>query len=825
MAGLGEHLADHVVPKLHEWLESNTKFRSYVGALDSKALHSEDLLDSEHWLARPVQFLDFPILEADMQEFKRQLSSFVAQFSDNRTGRRARRKFGAPWSKTERLEPRQVLAATPVSLSVAQIQNVLRQPGALDNTTVTSRIEQLVYGGATASELAPLATNSDPRMRDLLEPATMLIPTGETPVHFFLDAVDSVFQDEIGYFFVDGPDGRITRRTDGDPTNDAIISDGLPSFVRPGDADYAEIALGDLNSQVVFARGETPNGSTFDTILDVLGDRYISFFVIQDGTLHDWQTAPSDAKPNVWFSIAGANGDGLDHIQRTAANDVAFREGLFQYKVEDSSVSLTNSGEAAGDTDFNDLVFSVNVVPFVTGDDYSVFNAGTKFNGDPVGFRIDSPRDRVNQGLGLLWNDKSFRPGHGLEVTQVRLDPDAVENAPWLDVRGDGRDHVTLSAPELHGTVTVFPNGGVEFTPDVYDAYWHPKAGDAEPDPIYLQYLVSDGVDTYDAFVSITHGFYQRGATPDRSHQGKRMTFLAGGGDPEPFDVGRTKFFTSGSNRKDIVLVAQGTEQKDFVDQVFTQYAGGHSRGVTSLNITTRDQANDPRIKAIVDGADALWFGGGAQSYYQNIWKGTRLFTSIASAALGNTAIGGTSAGLAILGQSAYIDLPWDSVKSSFAPQRPGDPRINIVRQGSQTLPFTGLSNNSNDPLRSFITDTHFTSRDRMPRIVTFAAQARLRGLAVDESTAVLTEFDRRGTQLWSIYGNGHVYLVGDSALRASYEDFGRLKSLPVNVTRLDTTGHNPPKKLSDLLASATRYQLLVVAGTVYTTENDGSLY
>ncbi len=131
--------------------------------------------------------------------------------------------------------------------------------------------------------------------------------------------------------------------------------------------------------------------------------------------------------------------------------------------------------------------------------------------------------------------------------------------------------------------------------------------------------------------------------------------------------------------------------------------------------------------------------GWRAQSIYQATWQGTLLFAALQRASEANVAIGGTSAGMAILGAAAYVDRPWDSVKSRFATEKPLDPRVNVVRQGTQ-LPFTGLSNSSGSPLANFVTDTHFSSRDRMGRLIAFSAKSQTRGLGVDESTAVLIE-------------------------------------------------------------------------------------
>jgi hypothetical protein len=54
--------------------------------------------------------------------------------------------------------------------------------------------------------------------------STMLVPSGTSPVHFFWDYRDSSSNDELGYFFVDGPDGRITKRASGDPEGAPVLT-------------------------------------------------------------------------------------------------------------------------------------------------------------------------------------------------------------------------------------------------------------------------------------------------------------------------------------------------------------------------------------------------------------------------------------------------------------------------------------------------------------------------------------------------------------------------------------------------------------------------
>ncbi len=645
----------------------------------------------------------------------------------------------------------------------------------------------------------------------LADKSALLIPTGATPVHFFWDYRDSVFDDELGYFFVDGPDGRITKRTGNDPDGDPVLSpSGDPEYLRPGSPEYAQAALAPGNLRVVFPSGIVPDRGKLDKTIEVLGDHYIAFFVVQGTTTQAWRSANAGSKPNVWFSIGDANADGYEHFQLTSPRDPFYRSGILQYKVEDSNIALAKKRVSNNDVDLNDVVFSINIVPYATSDDYSVFNSGADYSGSPQGFNL-------NYAEGLLWNDYlPSNPKTKPILTHITLD----DGDTWLPVLGRTRfDNLA----KLHGVLTVSPNGSLDFRPDPNDPYWKTTPIDVggDPDPIEFGYRITDRIDNATAFVTITHGFYQKGGPVDNRHTGERVYLLAGGGSSAPFDEARKKFFQQGSKGGDILLIAQGTEQKEFVNDVFDFYAGGRSRSVTSLNITTRDQANDPRLLRYVNGADTIWLGGGAQSLYQSTWVGTLLFAALMRAAASNVAVGGTSAGMAILGEAAYIDLPWDSVKSRFATLDPLSNRLKINYQGTQ-LPFASLSAAPGSPLHNYITDTHFSSRDRMGRLIAFAGKSHNNGLGVDEDTALFIE-KKDGKWSWTVAGDGHVYLVSTSysRTRPRFEDGSRLTFGPVDIYRLGTG----TVFVKDVFQGSATYRVLVSKGTVYTTENGGSLY
>lgn len=97
--------------------------------------------------------------------------------------------------------------------------------------------------------------------------------------------------------------------------------------------------------------------------------------------------------------------------------------------------------------------------------------------------------------------------------------------------------------------------------------------------------------------------------------------------------------------------------------------------------------------------------------------------------------MGGTSAGLAILGNWIYTALN-DTVTSQEALQNPYD---SLITLGPNFIPFKLLSH--------FITDSHFVTRDRMGRLVTFVARlladkndTSVYGIGIDEKTSILID-------------------------------------------------------------------------------------
>jgi cyanophycinase len=181
-------------------------------------------------------------------------------------------------------------------------------------------------------------------------------------------------------------------------------------------------------------------------------------------------------------------------------------------------------------------------------------------------------------------------------------------------------------------------------------------------------------------------------------------------------------------------------------------YGLGTVDSVETLIITTRAGAADPFVVNKIRNAEAVWIAGGDQSDYINLWKGTPVADAINYVANTKGApVGGTSAGLAVLGQFIYTGAT-GSVTSSQALADPFHRYVTLDRDFVQIANMTGV-----------ITDSHFVTRDRLGRLVAFLARiinngwaSGGKGIGIDEATAMLVNPDGSATRV----GTGAVYFL-----------------------------------------------------------------
>jgi cyanophycinase len=183
-------------------------------------------------------------------------------------------------------------------------------------------------------------------------------------------------------------------------------------------------------------------------------------------------------------------------------------------------------------------------------------------------------------------------------------------------------------------------------------------------------------------------------------------------------------------------------------DDEYNRYVAGlcKANSVGTLIIPDRASAQDPKVSEIIRNAEAVFIAGGDQARYINFWKDTAVEEALNANIKDGKSIGGTSAGLAVLGEFIYGALRDKADdKDLTSPEVLRDPymeRVTIVRN------FLNIT-----LLKNILTDSHFAKRDRMGRSLGFLSRiahdgwsAHPREIAVDERSAVLVDSDGSAT-------------------------------------------------------------------------------
>jgi beta-aspartyl-peptidase (threonine type) len=267
--------------------------------------------------------------------------------------------------------------------------------------------------------------------------------------------------------------------------------------------------------------------------------------------------------------------------------------------------------------------------------------------------------------------------------------------------------------------------------------------------------LVSVGVTTpVHAASSTTYDYYSAGKltspTPGKT-EGALM--LLGGGD---WPVPAFRWFVDkmGHGRLLIISASYGKEiQQDFLKEI------GGATSVETLVFHSRAAASDPRVLDIIRRADGIFFGGGDQSNYVRYFKGTPMNELLDAHVRGGKPIGGTSAGLAILGAFSYGAMDGGSLVSADAMKNPLGSGVTIVGDFLH-LPF----------LSQVITDSHFAIRERWGRLLVFVgrlateqANPGVTGIGIDEKAALCIDANGVGR----VYSNGRGFAWLVRPLRA----------------------------------------------------------
>jgi cyanophycinase len=172
---------------------------------------------------------------------------------------------------------------------------------------------------------------------------------------------------------------------------------------------------------------------------------------------------------------------------------------------------------------------------------------------------------------------------------------------------------------------------------------------------------------------------------------------------------------------------------------------------VATIVFNDREDSDNPRIIQIIDEAESIFIAGGDQSNYLRFWQETPVQEALNRHIAAGKPIGGSSAGLAILGEFSFASM----IDTIHSPEALADPYGNKVTISRDFLRIPIL--------QGIITDTHFVKRDRMGRLLVFLARIladgwaqKVRAIAVEEDAAVLLESDGIAT----VVGVGPAYFL-----------------------------------------------------------------
>ena len=208
---------------------------------------------------------------------------------------------------------------------------------------------------------------------------------------------------------------------------------------------------------------------------------------------------------------------------------------------------------------------------------------------------------------------------------------------------------------------------------------------------------------------------FRIGSATDVTRTTSTGAVLMGGG-ADVDDAFRWMISKSGGGNF-VVLRSTGTD-------AYNSYINGLDTvsSVETIVVTSRTGANAAYVADKVRNAEAVFITGGNQADYWNFWKGTALSTALQSAVNRGIPVGGTSAGMAVMGQYVYTALN-NSVTPAEALRNPYNSFITLGTD------FVSLPN-----MQKIIAEPHFFPRDRMGRMMAFLAR-----LVKDNFTAPAT--------------------------------------------------------------------------------------
>lgn len=262
-----------------------------------------------------------------------------------------------------------------------------------------------------------------------------------------------------------------------------------------------------------------------------------------------------------------------------------------------------------------------------------------------------------------------------------------------------------------------------------------------------------------------------------------------------------------------VVIRATGTDAYN----PWIYYDLGGVDSAATIIIQNRAAASDPFVLDQIRNAEALFIAGGDQANYVEDWKDTPVEEAINLLAARGVPVGGTSAGLAVMGQFVFSAIN-GTVYSDTALANPYNNKV-ALDTDFLSLPY----------MKGVITDSHFSARNRMGRLVTFLARItndkwadQALGVGINERTALTMEPD--GTA--RVLGESSVYFLKTPGVPQVCQPKTALTYHDIQVYRISVDDKNASFNFSRWTGKGgTQYTLSVNEGVITSTQPGGGIY
>jgi len=305
-----------------------------------------------------------------------------------------------------------------------------------------------------------------------------------------------------------------------------------------------------------------------------------------------------------------------------------------------------------------------------------------------------------------------------------------------------------------------------------------------------------------------SYEYYITGSTADVTPSTSAGLLLMGGG--TDVDAGFQWMIGKSGGGDFVVIRASGTDA--YNPWIYSDLGGVDS--AETIIIKNRAAANDPDVIDRILKAEALFIAGGDQANYVEYWKGTLVEDAIHELAARNVPIGGTSAGLAVMGEFVFSAVN-GTIYSDTVLGNPYNRKVALERD-FLALPY----------MNDIITDSHFVTRDRMGRLITFLARivnddwaSTARGIGIDEMTALGVESDGNAV----VFGSGAAYFLQTPGDPQVCQPKTALTYQGISVYRV--SGSATFNLATWTGTDGTAYTLDVNEGIITSTQANGAIY